>query len=92
MMRENKRERDKKSMESKQGTSVSPESDVCFPTTKTCEVPTDMNRGWKQSVLVLSRSVLQLLFLQLDEAALRTVGNRRRNISVTHKKCIICFK
>lgn len=50
-------------MESKQGTSVSPESDVCFPTIKTCEVPTDMNRGWKQSVLVLSRSVLQLLFL-----------------------------
>lgn len=63
MMRENKRERDKKSMESKQGTSVSPESDVCFPTIKTCEVPTDMNRGWKKSVLVLSRSVLQLLFL-----------------------------
>lgn len=51
-----------------------------------------MNRGWKQSVLVLSRSVFQLLLLQLDEAALRTAGNRRRNVSVTHKKCIICFK
>lgn len=42
----------------------------------TDEVPTNVDRGWEEPVLVLPWGVLQLLLLQLDQAALGAVEDR----------------
>lgn len=50
----------------------------CHNNENTDEVPTNVDRGWEQPVLVLPWGVFQLLLLQLDQAALGAVEDRDR--------------
>lgn len=75
-----------------------PQCHICLPTMEnTGEVPTNVDRGWEQPVLVLPWGVFQLLLLQLDQAALGAVEDRdtTKNITMgnicTCKKWIFCF-